>query len=64
MAKRTAGSRLAGRIGSLFALAGIVIFMAGLFGAPRVLVFVGIGLIAVSLVAYYIEELGDRRAAA
>ena len=49
-----------GRTSSLLAVMGIAIFMAGLFGAPRYLVFVGIVLIVFSLIGFFIEEFGPR----
>lgn len=62
MAEAQNTSKLAGRAGSLFALVGILAFFSGLFGAPRPLVFVGVALILLSLVAYFLEEQGQRRA--
>lgn len=54
-------SSLAGRAGMLLVVVGVVLFMAGIFGAPRVLAFTGVGLMAVSLVAFFIEEHGQRK---
>ncbi len=45
----------------LFVLVGVALFMLGIFGAPRVLAFTGIGLMAFSLVAFFIEEQGNRK---
>lgn len=60
MTGSTSLSRNAGRIGSLLALAGVALFMAGLFGAPRSLVTIGVVLIALSLAGYFVEELVHR----
>ncbi|MBX7055533.1 MAG: hypothetical protein K1X36_11300 [Pyrinomonadaceae bacterium] len=45
----------------LFVVVGVILFMAGIFGAPRVLAFAGVGLMAVSLIAFFIEEHGQRK---
>ncbi len=45
----------------LLVVVGVVLFMAGIFGAPRVLAFTGVGLMAASLVAFFIEEHGQRK---
>jgi hypothetical protein len=60
MSKATGTARALGRLASILALVGIAVFMAGLFGAPKTFVFVGVGLIAVSLVGFFIEEFGVR----
>jgi hypothetical protein len=60
MAGSTGTSRMAGRIGSLLVLAGLLLFFLGLFGAPRGLTFVGVGLMILALVAYTIEEYSIR----
>ena len=52
-----------GRAGGVLTMVGVVTFFAGLFGAPRTLVFIGITLIVLSLVAYFLEEFGQRKAA-
>lgn len=52
---------MAGNIAHLFAVAGLAAFFLGLFGWGKMLMVAGIGLIAVSLVAYYVEELGHRQ---
>ena len=52
---------MAGRLGSLFALLGILLFFLGLFTLPRMFVFAGIALILASFAAYFIEEFGPRR---
>ena len=46
----------------LLAVVGILTFFAGVFGfAPRTFVFVGIALIVISYVSFFVEELGHRR---
>lgn len=45
----------------LFVVVGVALFMAGIFGGPRVLAFTGVGLMALSLVAFFIEEQGHRK---
>lgn len=52
---------MAGRVGMLFVFVGVAFFMAGIFGGPRVLAFTGVGLMALSLVAFFIEEHGHRK---
>ena len=46
----------------LLAFVGILTFFSGVFSfAPRMFVFAGVALIALSYAAFYIEELGQRR---
>lgn len=52
---------MAGRLGSLIALVGILVFFLGLFAGPRMLVFTGVALIVLALSAYALEEFGPRR---
>lgn len=52
---------MAGRIGSVFALVGVLFFFLGIFGAPRVLAFAGLGLMILAVVAFFLEERGERR---
>lgn len=52
---------MAGKLAHVVAAAGLAAFFLGLFGWGRMLMVAGIGLIVVSLAAYYIEELGQRR---
>ncbi len=40
---------------------GVIAFFFGIFGAPRVLAFVGLGLMVLSLVAFTVEEYSVRR---
>jgi hypothetical protein len=55
-------SKMIGRAGSLMALVGILMFFLGVFSiAPRMFVFVGVGVIALSLAAFFIEEFSPRR---
>ena len=52
---------MAGRVGSLAALVGVLLFFLGIFGAPRVLAFVGLGLMILAVVGFFFEELAHRR---
>jgi len=61
MDNSTGISKMAGRAGSLFALVGILTFFAGVFGAPRTFLFVGLALIVLALASYAFEEFGPRR---
>ena len=61
MSEASAISKLAGGVGGLTALVGVVLFMAGLFGPVRNVVFIGLALIIVALVAYFVEEFGPRK---
>lgn len=54
--------KTAGLAGSVVCTAGVIAFFVGIFGGPRVLAFVGIGLMAFSLLAFYIEEYQARKA--
>ncbi|MFN0278946.1 MAG: hypothetical protein ACKVRN_10120 [Pyrinomonadaceae bacterium] len=55
-------SKMARKAGALLAILGLLAFFAGVFSfLPKMIMFVGIALIVLSLVAYYIEELGQRR---
>ena len=62
MSNSTGMSKTVGRIGSLLCTAGVVAFFIGIFGGPRTLAFAGVALMAASLVAFFIEEQGNRRA--
>ncbi|MBK6723744.1 MAG: hypothetical protein IPO41_01475 [Acidobacteria bacterium] len=62
MENSTGMSKLAGRVGMLFVLVGCLLFFLGIFGAPRILAFVGVIVMAASLVGFFIEEQGNRRA--
>ena len=55
---------MVGRIGSLLGLAGLLAFLLGIFGAPRSLAIAGVIMMVASFVSFFIEESGNRRAAA
>ena len=57
-------SKMAGRAGSLFGVVGLLLFLFGIFGAPRALAFTGLALIITSFIAFFIEEAAVRRASA
>jgi hypothetical protein len=61
MVKSTGTARTAGLAGSALALVGLLLFLAGIFGAPRTLAFVGVGMMVLAMIAFYIEEAGNRR---
>ena len=54
-------SKTAGRAGSLLAALGVIAFFIGIFGGPRPFAFVGLALMAASLVGFFLEEQGRRR---
>jgi ABC-type polysaccharide/polyol phosphate export permease len=62
MARSTGTARTVGRVGSLLCTAGVIAFFIGIFGGPRSLAFVGLALMAGSLVGFFVEEQIDRRA--
>jgi hypothetical protein len=62
MAKSTGSSKLAGRLGSLLAAAGVIAFFIGIFGGPRNFAFAGVAMMAASMVGFFIEEQGVRAA--
>lgn len=53
-----------GRLGSLSLAVGLILFFGGLFFFPRMVLFVGIALLVVALILYWLEEAGQRRSAA
>ena len=55
-------SKTAGRIGSLLCALGVVAFFFGVFGGPRQFAFAGVAMMAASLVGFFVEEQGNRRA--
>ena len=55
-------SKLAGRTGSFLVALGVLSFFYGIFGGPRWFAFAGVAMMAASLVGFFVEELGDRRA--
>ena len=61
MSKSNGSGRMAGLAGGLLCAAGVVAFFIGIFGGPRVLAFVGIGLMAVSLIGFFLEESARRK---
>ncbi len=61
MENSTGMSKSVGRVGSALGLIGLVLFLAGIFGAPRELAFAGLAMIIASFVAFFIEETGTRR---
>ncbi len=61
MGKSTGTSRTVGRIGSLLGLVGLLSFLVGIFGAPRILAIAGVVMMVASFVAFFIEEVGSRR---
>lgn len=46
----------------LFVLVGCLLFFFGIFGGPRIFALVGVGVLVTSLIAFFIEEQGARRA--
>lgn len=56
-------SKLAGHAGSLLAALGVLAFFVGIFGGPRTFAFAGLAMMAASIVGFFVEEQGDRRAA-
>ena len=61
MAHANGISRMAGRAGSLMAVVGVLTFFFGLFGPTRTFLFVGVALIVLSFVSFFVEELEQRR---
>lgn len=61
MAENSGMSKMAGKFAHFIAIAGLAGFFLGLFGWGKTLMLGGIALIVVSLVAYYIEELAQRK---
>jgi hypothetical protein len=52
-------SKLAGRAGQLIAIVGLLTFFAGVFSiAPRMFVFAGVALLALAIIAFFVEEFG------
>ncbi len=60
MDNSTGISKLSGRLGSVLLALGVVSYFVGIFGGPRVLAFVGLGMMIVSLVAFFVEEKGQQ----
>jgi len=62
MANSNNTSKLARNAGALMAVVGLAAFFAAVFSlAPRPFLVLGIALIVFSLVAFYAEELGQRK---
>lgn len=51
---------MAGRAAPLMTVIGLAVFFFGLFGPVRNIIFVGVALIALSFIAYFVEEFGPR----
>ena len=55
-------SKMAGRAGSLMAIVGLLVFFAGVFSfAPRIAVIAGIAMFVLAIVAFIVEEYGQRK---
>jgi hypothetical protein len=63
MGNSTGISKMAGHIGSLLALLGVVAFFFGIFGGPRSFAIAGVAMMVASAVGFFVEEQGDRRSA-
>ena len=61
MSQTSGTAKLARSAGNLMAIAGFAAYMLGLFGPARLILFVGIALIILSFVAFYLEEFSDKR---
>lgn len=59
MAENT--SNIVGKVAHLLAVAGLAAFFFGLFGWGKTLMLAGVAVIFLSLAAYYLEELGNRK---
>ena len=53
-------SKIAGGAANLITVVGLAAFFLGLFGPVRNIMFVGIALIVLALVAYFVEEYGPQ----
>lgn len=55
-------SKMAGNLAALTALVGLAAFFASVFSfVPRMFLVIGIALIVVSLIAFFVEEAAERR---
>ena len=54
-------SKIAGLAAPLMTAVGLLLFFFGICGPTRTFLFVGVALIALSFVAYFVEEFGPRR---
>ena len=61
MAENSGMSNMAGQFALLIAIAGLAGFFLGVFVWGKTIILGGIALIVLSLVAYYIEELAQRK---
>ena len=61
MANSSGISKLSGRLGMFLVALGAVAFFIGIFGGPRELAFVGLAMMVVSLIAFFVEEQAQRR---
>jgi len=48
-------------LGMFLVALGAVAFFIGIFGGPRELAFVGLAMMVVSLIAFFVEEQAQRR---
>ncbi|MEO7538487.1 MAG: hypothetical protein ABIV21_00525 [Pyrinomonadaceae bacterium] len=60
MSNSTGISKMAGRIGSLLAVLGVIAFFFGIFGGPRTFAFVGLAMMVGGVVGFFVEEQGER----
>lgn len=60
MSEASGISKMAGGAANLAALVGLAAFFLGLFGPVRNIMFIGLALIGIALVAYFVEEFGPR----
>lgn len=61
MENSTGMSKMAGRVGSALGLLGLLLFLLGIFGAPRSLAIAGVAMMVAAFIAFFIEEAGNRR---
>ena len=64
MAAVSGSVKTIGRLGSLSLAIGLILFLGGLFVLPRMITFVGIALLVLALILYWLEESGIRKAEA
>ena len=60
MSEAIGNSKKAGRAAPIKTVIGLAVFFFGLFGPVRNIIFVGVALIALSFIAYFVEEFGPR----
>jgi len=61
MAEASGSTKSLGRFGSLVLTVGLISFFGGLFFFPRMFVLIGVGLMALSVALFWMEETGYRR---